>query len=148
MATTGIKYSKNLDTAQIAKLVRADIKTAQKSGALPASLKTSVRISRYSGGSAIDIRVESAPFQIHASEFVAFDVQTRGLEFFQGQRFTKLAREVLAALEAIAGAYHRDDSDSQQDVYDVNFHLHVAYASDVSNADLEMQREYHEALAA
>lgn len=148
MATTGIKYSRDMDTAEIAKRIRADIKAAQTSGALPASLKVAVRISRYSGGSSIDIHVQAAPFQIHTSEYVAFDVATRGMDFFHGQRFTQRARDVLDALEALAGAYHRDDSDSQQDVYNVNFSLHVGYACALKEEDLSIQQEYHRALAA
>jgi hypothetical protein len=148
MLTTGTKYQSGMDTAEAAKRIRADIKAAQKAGTLPASLKVAVRISRYSMGSSISVVIQAAALQIWASEFVAFDVAHKGRVFFQGERFTKQARSLLAKVEAIAGEYQRCDRDSQSDYNNSNFHLNVDFASNLRNEDLTMQQEYHRALAA
>jgi len=55
----GDKYDGNLDVADIAKLIRADIKEARKAGELPDDWKYSVRISRFSGGCSIDVAAKS-----------------------------------------------------------------------------------------
>src|SRR6266571_4510193 len=66
----GTKYDTKLTTTQIAALVRAEIKAAQKElapGGFPRGLKFSVRSSYFSGGSSIDINIsgiEAAGFQI------------------------------------------------------------------------------------
>ena len=56
----GYKYEEGgrLDTAAVAKLIRRDVKAAVRDGMLPARWKYSVTISRFSGGSAIDVRVK------------------------------------------------------------------------------------------
>ena len=50
----GYQYEaqKGLTTSQIAKLIRADIKTAVKEGLLPNTWKYSVRTQTFAGGSA------------------------------------------------------------------------------------------------
>ena len=52
--TTGSKYTAGLDIAQIARLVRIDIKAAIADGALPVG-KYSVRVSRYSIGQSLNL---------------------------------------------------------------------------------------------
>jgi hypothetical protein len=55
----GEKYQGYASAADIAKLIRADIKAAIASGQLPGSVKNySVRSRSYSGGQAIDIRAK------------------------------------------------------------------------------------------
>lgn len=55
----GDKYDGNLDVAEIAKLIRADIKEARKAGDLPDDWKYGVRIARFSGGCSIDVNAKS-----------------------------------------------------------------------------------------
>lgn len=148
MATTGTKYQNRMDTAEIARRIRADIKAAQKSGALPASMRVSVRIDRFSMGSSVDVTIQSAPVQIHTSDFIAHEVATKGREFWDGQRHTLAARALVEKLEAIGEEYRRTDSDLQSDYYSTNFYLHVKYANEMEQADRAILREYHEALAA
>lgn len=148
MATTGTKYKSGMDTAEIAKRIRADIKRAQADGALPASLKVSVRTSRFSMGSSIDVTIQSAPVQIHESAFIAHEVATKGREFYSGNRHTPAARALLEKIEAIGDDYRRTDSDLQSDYYNTNFYLHVKFEWDLEQADREILKEYHEALAA
>lgn len=148
MATTGTKYERSMDTAEIAKRIRADIKAAQKSGALPASLKVSVRTSRFSMGSSIDVSVVAAPVQVHASDFIAHHVATKGREFWAGERYTAPARALLAKLEAIGEAYQRSEHDSQADYHNTNFYLHVKFGWELEQEDRAILTEYHEALSA
>jgi hypothetical protein len=51
---TGCKYERGMDTKDAAKLIRADLAKAQKSGLIPKA-KYSVRVSRYTGGSAVQV---------------------------------------------------------------------------------------------
>lgn len=148
MATTGAKYQRDMDTAEIAKRIRADVKAAQKAGTLPASMKVSVRTRRFAGGAAIDVTVTEAPFQIHASDYIAFEVKTRGHQHWDGQRYTLRARQVLEALEAIVAEYNRDDSDSQSDYFNVHFYSHATYDIELTRADREILMDYYRALAA
>lgn len=62
VSTIGSKFISGRDLAAIAKLVRADIKAAIAIGDLPAALKTTVQISRYSMGQSIDVRVTACGF--------------------------------------------------------------------------------------
>lgn len=60
----GAKYDKDLrDAAQIAKLIRADIKQAIKDGRLPGTMRDNyrVRCQKYSMGQAIHVRVQGLP---------------------------------------------------------------------------------------
>src|SRR5947209_11528557 len=59
----GERHDKDLrDAAQIAKLIRADIKQAIKAGELPGTFRNyRVRTNKYSMGQSIDIRVEGLP---------------------------------------------------------------------------------------
>lgn len=145
---TGTKYQSNRDTAEVAKLLRQDIKRAQKDGKLPASLKVSVRISRFSMGSSIDVMVQAAPIQIHASDFVAHHVRTNGRELWDGQRYTKGARNLLETLEAMGEEYQRMDRDSQADYCNTNFYLHVKFDWALEQEDMAILKEYHAALPA
>lgn len=148
MLTTGSKYQRGMDTAQVAKLVRADIKAAKKAGTLPASLETSVRISRFAGGSSLSITVTAAPVQIHASDYMAHHVRTKGHQHWEGERFTPQARALLAKLEAIGGEYNRTDRDSQADYHNTNFFLHVDFHGDLEREDREILSSYYAALPA
>lgn len=143
---TGTKYQSGRDTAEIAKLLRQDIKRAQKEGKLPASLKVSIRTSRFSMGSAIDVTVQAAPVQIHTSDFVAHHVRTNGREFWGGQRQTKAARTLLETIKAMGEEYQRMDRDSQADYCNTNFYLHVKFDWALEQEDMAILAEYHAAL--
>lgn len=146
MLSTGAKYTKGMDTAAVAKALRADIKAAQKAGELPRSLKVSVTISRFSMGSSITVTVKSAPVQIHASDFIAHDVRTNGRVFWDGERYTAQARRLLEKLEAMGDAYQRMDRDSQADYCNTNFYLHVNFDGAMERDDRAILVEYHQAL--
>lgn len=133
--TDGSKYAstRNLRTADIAKLVRGDIKAAIKAGELPA-IKTSVRTRTFSGGSAIDVYVTEAPYQIETDESVRAEKE-RPHEFYDGDRRTPEAIRVVRALEGILAAYNSTDIDSQVDLFLVRFYAHAEHDWKTLKAD-------------
>lgn len=131
--TYGAKYEtvRNLwNIADIAKLMRADIKLSRKiglkaaePGALaiadpiadaPASIKFAVRTQKYSGGGAIDIIIRNIP-----EDWGYAEEEDRG-------RTRKLATPALKALAAelrtIHRAYNYNGSDITTDYFDVNYY--------------------------
>lgn len=121
----GSKYEHGLDTAEIAKRIRVDIKHAIQTGALPKGLKTSVRLRRFSGGSAIDAEVVGVPanFVILNPERLTYEREhphSSGAMTFP--IFTKEMYAVVDALKAIHVAYNYDGSDIMTDYFRVHFY--------------------------
>lgn len=124
--TYGSKYNENLGTKQIAALVRAEIKAAVKSGALP-SLKASVTMERFAGGSSITIRLSDVAIKsVYNPVRLRADVE-RPNEPCSVPWITDEARALLDRVEAILGAYNHDGSDSMTDHFDVKFYAHVEF---------------------
>lgn len=123
---TGSKYemTRELDIAQIAKLVRADIAAAIASGELPAGLKCSVRISRYSMGRSLSVIVTEAPFAERCTEWECSVGRSNGLCM---PWLTRVAYNVTATLEAIVAAYNYDRSEPETDYYCERFHGSVGF---------------------
>ncbi len=143
----GSKYDANLDTAEIAKLVRADIKAAVKSGTLPAG-KYSVRIERYSMGSSISVRIGDLDGVLFEPEYLV-----RGEEFLRGgpvlmaddriaypSRYLPWVNETVSMVEEMLNAYNHDRSDSMSDYYDVKFHARVTLDSDWERFRRELEK--------
>jgi len=132
-AITGSKYqaTKNLDLAKVAKLLRADIAAAVKSGALVAGLACSVKISRYSQGQSMSVTITAFPGQVWTDEFVG---NADGC-FFDGDRFTAEAIALLETLEGMRMAYVYDKSDISSDHFDKRFYGGVQFSTDVTIAD-------------
>lgn len=142
----GARYDRALSTKEIAARIRAEVKAAIKRGAIPREVKVSVRFRSFAGGSAIDIRVTRVPpgFAILNAEHVRAALAdphnweaTRGLP-----RYAPDAVALLAQLTAMARAYHRDNSDSAVDYFDVNF-----YGGDAA-FDWRLERDARRALEA
>ena len=118
--TVGNKYeaTRDLDVAEIAKLIRKDLKAA-----FPGS-KFSVRTRRFAGGCAIDTELKSWAGDL--SEIV-----TVKPEKICGVTEWKFTRN-LDAINAIVEAYNFDNSDSMTDYFDegkvVLFEGHPLYA--------------------
>lgn len=113
--------TKDLDIAEIAKLVRKDIRAAIKKGDLP-KIKVSVKISRYSGGQSLDVTVKEAPYEVMrgpTEEELSFGEDWK--------RLTKETLKVEAILEAIVKAYNFDGNDLQTDYFHVRFYSHVSH---------------------
>lgn len=127
----GIKYetTKNLTTAEIAKMIRSDIKALVKAGELPAAAY-SVRTRSYSGGSSIDVTISgSLPFRSLkiGSRFGRWEaVQTDALN------------ALVAKLNVIVNAYNRQDVDLMTDYFNVRFY------SDVRGHTTNREVEYAE----
>ena len=127
----GAQYesTKDLDVADIAKLIRADIKAAKKRGDLPKSLKTSVRISRYAGGQSLDVTVKGG-IPVHTEAYLrwyrAGDYRTDTPD-----RYVPSFKALKAALKAIVEAYNFDGSDLMTDYFNVRFYGDVLVDSDV-----------------
>lgn len=116
----GAKYeaTKGLDVAALAKLIRPELKAI-----LPAGWKSSVRISRYSGGQSIECHLTAPPgFRTYSKERVAADIvggdiNTRVLPWLSAE-----AKAIEDKAEAIIAAYNYDGSDPQSDYYNVRFY--------------------------
>ena len=140
--TYGAKFDKTegLRTADIAKLVRADIKMARKIGKqaqsgdgaalattdpianAPAQITYSVRTRTYAGGSSIDVVIKNIPAEWGWTETVddRGDVVRKGTPALGA-----LSRE----LKTILDAYNYDGSDLMSDFSDVRFYgfVHADY---------------------
>jgi len=119
--SVGSKYNRDLDIAEIAKLVRSEIKDRVKKGAFPKG-KYAVRISRYSDGRSLNITVSGIDpkFGILNPEFYAEERRNP-----HAYRYENPRSKLLDDLKAIATAYNYDRSESQVDYFDTNFYLHV-----------------------
>ncbi|HKY40650.1 MAG TPA: hypothetical protein VJN18_32165 [Polyangiaceae bacterium] len=131
----GSKYTetKNLRSAEIAKLIRADIKAAIALGELPAGIKCSVTTDTFSGGSSIDIRVKACPVQIWTEAFLTADPKV----FFEGERVTEEAKAILKTLKAIHRQYNFDHSDIQTDYFHVRYYGDASFWWELEKADRE-----------
>ena len=138
------KGAERLDTAEIAALIRADIKEAVKRGELPKTAKYSVTTDKYSMGSSITVKASALAFPVinpgayvveQGANYMTLD-RTR-----HKSRFTPRAQLVLDKLEEIVNAYHWDRSDPMSDVYNERFarHVSVEHAKD-EYANIEKEK--------
>ena len=139
----GNKYNRDLNVAEIAKLVRADLKAAVKAGTLPKGFKASVRISRYSMGQSLDVNVKAAPgvtvmnpLRLAHEQSGSREVMTRD----EMWRHSEAARALLDTVKSIVDAYNFDGSDSQSDYFHVNFYGNVDFAHALEQAEREASR--------
>lgn len=117
----GAKYgaTQSLSLVEVAKLIRADVKTAIAAGTLPRGLAVSVRVRH----SSIDVTITAAPFELLSRAHVLAvdvlpDVHTRI------SRYTPLTLCALDRLEDIANAYNYDRSEPETDYFNVRFYGH------------------------
>jgi len=132
--TTGTKYdaTRDLDIAQIAKLIRSDLKAA--------GYKASVRISRYSMGQSVDVEIKALPKGSDLSTAVVWvgsygatdDAPYTGPECIGRDGWFRPAAPK-AAVEEIVNAYNRVSSDSQTDYYNSKFHASVDFSSELKD---------------
>lgn len=120
--------TQNLDIAEVAKILRRNIKEAIKAGELPQGLKTSVRIDRYSMGQSMDVRVTGLPegVQWYTDEYA---IETKGFtrpadrySGWDGEMLTKEAGEILEKLSKMRESFNRDNSDIMVDYFDVRYY--------------------------
>jgi hypothetical protein len=139
----GEKYDGHRDVADVAKMIRKDIKQAKKGGAIPKAAKISVRISRYSMGCTLYVNVVSAPFQVHAPEWLTWYIEDPHASMFDSpcDRMTDEAKSLKETLKQIVLSYKRDNSDSQSDYWDVNFYHDVDFDSGIWNAEMRQAKD-------
>lgn len=129
----GSKYVRGLDVSDIAKCVRRDIAAAVKSGELP-PIKTSVTISRYSGGRSLRVKITACPVGVMNIDRVLADAaDPHGYPTIR-EIHSEAGREILARVESIVSAYNFDGSDTQSDYFHVNFYGFVDFASELEKA--------------
>lgn len=138
----GSRYEDRLDVAEIAKRIRKHIKAAVKDGTLPAGLKTSVRISRYSMGQSLNITVTAYPENFLNPEFIAWKAEhPHDPHFHAPERYTEKYREHLAVLKGFHSSYNHDGSEVMVDYFDVNYYGDV-------EADYKLEKVFREELEA
>lgn len=124
----GAKYesTRDMNRAELAKLIRADIKAAVVAGKLPKA-KYSVTKKDFAGGGSINVsfsNVVEAGFCLFNLERLALDVSDPHT-FTSMPRYSERATEITNVLEGIMGAYNFDGSDSQSDYFHVRFYGHA-----------------------
>lgn len=131
----GSKYraTEKATDAQIAKMIREDIKAAQKAGELPAGLKVSVRIGGGRTCSSIRVEVTAAPFQVLSDESLAASLTPN--VYVRCERYSDQAKVVSARLKAIHNAYNFDDSDAMVDYFHVRFYGEVGFDWQLEKAE-------------
>jgi len=131
--TYGEKHDSTLDIKDIAKLLRSDIKAAQKAKELP-KMKVSITIERYSGGQAMNVSIKEFPVQF--INIFRMKLQEENPSTFVGnlpdehpayELYTPLAKKTLLALNSMADAYNHNGSDIQSDYFDVNYYSRVGF---------------------
>ena len=135
----GAKYNKELNTTQIAKAFREDVKAAKKSGELPKNLKLSVTTDYYSMGSSISVKVKEWGGDIYTTAFLLAE-KNDPHRYFEGERWTGQAKALLKQLKGMLDAYNHDGSDMMTDYYDVKFSGSVDFDWELEKADKEKQR--------
>jgi hypothetical protein len=149
----GRRYAEQegLSTTDIAKLIRADVKTAVKAGLLPSRWKYSVRTEYFAGGSSIDVRVRGCDDAwVECDGFAPDSKETLPNGGVVGRSCGNVwckahndpqyahaatAHKVLSdeafaakkALKAIHDSYNHDGSDSMVDYFDVNYYGSVDF---------------------
>lgn len=136
--TRGAKYdaTQRLDTAEIAKRMRADIAEAIATGTLPKGIKVSVNIRRFAGGSAIDMRVRALPagMVLHNVDWLRWnrDNPDAGYNLCPHRDcWSAEAGSALDRLKAIHSSYNRNNSDSMSDYFDVNYYGQAEFDYDL-----------------
>lgn len=127
----GEKYAeaKDLTTAQIAKLIREDIKAAVKLGVLPGTIRDyTVTTDTFAGGSAIRMQLlNHGHLWAHCTgdrncyaEGVNF-----GCNGFEHEYLTEEGVTIRRFLQWLHGRYNYDGSDTMTDYFDVNYYGHA-----------------------
>jgi hypothetical protein len=104
MATIGKRYNKDLNTKQVAAIVRAELRDEIKAGNLPGVASASVRYQHFAGGSSISVEVT-----------MVAGTPSRG----------DLADAARASAYAKLDDFNWDDSDIMTDYFATNFYRHV-----------------------
>lgn len=136
----GAKYVSGREPREIARLIREEIKSEVKAGRLPSWLRVGVR-SEWSGhAKSIDITVKGAPtFELWSTARARFDArparETYGVT--PPAMLTQAARDIVAAVEAVANRFGYDKSDLVTDYHNSAFFLSVDFDGALRTASRE-----------
>ena len=119
----GSKYAATADlhTTDVAKLIRADLRDAQKRGNLPTGITFSVRAGRSGGDVSVVIKGYTGPIE---NPKLKTDPSIR----FKTGWMDPKARKISEAVLAIVEAYNFDGSDITTDYHNVRFSTEVGFA--------------------
>ena len=131
-------YERGLDIAEIAKLVRKDLKAE-----FGKDNKFSVRISRFSGGQSLDVYPKKVNADLcytyeelcEKANFEWLQYDNPDLHKYLDKRYKEvqfLTDETIKRIKSIVDNYNYNESDSYTDYYDVGFYSHVG--EEVRNA--------------
>lgn len=132
IAHTGSKYESGRDVADVAKLVRADLKTFLAKNPAYKGTKVSVTIQRSSMSSALNLRVTALPFSAYT------EAELRSIVNHGSAKYRTELGLLLDELERICEAYQK--SSSGTDYCHSNFHVSVGVCSDLTNGELATYR--------
>ena len=123
-----------LDVADIAKLVRKDVTAARKAGDIPADVKVSVRIDRYSMGQSINVRatLPDRPARVPISDPRSILYGRPDDQYPGAMTYTVEADKLSDLLNGIVDAYNWDNSDVMTDYFSSRFHGMVSIDGAVS----------------
>lgn len=130
-----------MDVKDIAKAVREGIKANQKAGSLPKAAKFSVKVSRYSGGQSLNVRVVESPVQMQSFAWSLFVAEESHYPngFRAGEerveRDSVEGARILGLVSEIVDAYNYNNSRSEVDYFDVNFYGDVSVSHELRAAE-------------
>jgi len=143
----GDKFEAGQDIADVAKLVRADIKSTISAGLLPSGTKCSVRVERYSMGRTLHVSVTACPIMVVNPVNVRWQQANPHASMLDApplarDRFSPEGWHVITTLERIVEAYNRRISSDQPDDYsNVSFYTDIVLG-------LELREEQSAAILA
>lgn len=138
------KETSNLNIAEIAKIIRADVRKAVKDGALPKGLEVSVRIERFAGGQSLDIRLKSLGEAGHILNPARVKLEHEDQKSCPCVpysphngigRYTATATRVIGVLKDMKDSFNYDDSDYSTDYFNTRFYGDVAVDWKAEDAD-------------
>ncbi|QCO07302.1 hypothetical protein [Azospirillum argentinense] len=133
----GDKFEAGRNFAEVAKLVRADIKAAIAAGHLPKGMVCSVRIDRFSMGQSLHLSVTACPIMVVNPAYVRWQRDNPHACMSEAlpdarDRFSPEGRHVIDTLTGIVEAYNRRVTSDQPDDYsNVSFYTNIAFALDL-----------------
>lgn len=119
----GAKAKGLYNATEISKLIREDIKTAKKFGALPEDLDVRVTTDKFAGGQAINVRITNLTddiAQVPSPRDEGYTVAS------------PLAKRLSSNIESIGRQYNDSENDSSIDYFDNKFYFHVRIDDDHS----------------
>jgi len=117
----GSLYDREMSSKEAAAEIRKTLRKLSKAKHSPLYGATvSVRYRSYSGGRAIDVRLE-VPFRVKSTEEEQMEYRSRD-EFVRRYWLTDKARAAYDVAEEVHSAYNFDGSNSQVDYFHVNYY--------------------------